>query len=180
MLSEQARPAEAFRSILLTTADRTGSMAGKPSASLYFSDGFDHRVAIAERLLADFEAETGRLGRSDKAIDGHRDILQKARIQIVVEMIDTLDDVEVCKGRRGVERSVPQYGSAAGVRCGGDLVGIGHVGDLPGFGNSSTPRDVVHYYIDCFSLKHLAETEACRQPLADADRDRGFALERTV
>src|ERR1041385_4749321 len=79
----------------------TMSASGNPSA-LEFRNRFDHRVAIAKRLFPDLEPKARCFGRGHIPVDRHRDILQKPRIEIVVEVIDTFENVEVCQSRRGM------------------------------------------------------------------------------
>src|SRR5262249_51898614 len=102
-------------------------------------------------------------------------ILEEMWIEVVVEMVDTLHDVEIGESGGRMNGSVPEDRSTAGVRGSWNLIGVSHVGDFLGFRDTAAPGDVVHHNIDGPRFEHLAEAKARRQPLADTDRNGGFA-----
>src|SRR5437667_9543648 len=95
-----------------------------------FGDSLDDGVPVAERLFPQLDSQTRPIGGRHVAVDRDWNIFDEVRVEIVVQMIHALQDVEV--GERGgrVDRGEPQDGSAAGMRRGGNLIGVGYIGHL--------------------------------------------------
>jgi hypothetical protein len=64
---------------------------------------------------------------------------------VFVEPLAAFLDPNVWRCCGEVGGRVEKEGTARGVRCDGQLLGIGERGDLAGFGQAAAPGDVEHY-----------------------------------
>src|ERR1022692_679626 len=139
---------------------------GRPETALRPAD-LAYGGRVVPRLGLDLHTEARLLGNLDEPVPRGEGILQHGRPIALVEALAALLNPHI--GRRGGEvcGRVEQQRSAGGVGGHRELVGVRHIGDLAGFGETAAPGHIEHHEFCRARGQELFELHLARHALAD-------------